>query len=66
MYLRGITHVETNNSVAARPFDKGSYPIYIPRVNRIPEKHGANVTLFMIGDDAKTYDPLNTNRLTQI
>lgn len=55
MYLRGITHVKTNESVAALTFDDGPHPVYTPRVLSILEKHGASATFFMIGESASKY-----------
>lgn len=50
-----VTHVETDEPVAALTFDDGPHPVYTPRVLDILAKHGARATFFMVGINARNY-----------
>ncbi len=50
-----ITHVETNEPVAALTFDDGPHPVYTPRVLSILKQHEAGATFFMVGKYARRY-----------
>lgn len=55
MRHRVLTHVETQDPVAALTFDDGPHPVYTPQVLRILDKHGAKATFFMVGEAASQY-----------
>jgi peptidoglycan-N-acetylglucosamine deacetylase len=50
-----ITHVETQDCVAALTFDDGPHPVDTPRVLNILEKYDTSATFFMVGEAAKRY-----------
>lgn len=50
-----ITHVSTQDTVAALTFDDGPHPESTPRLLDILEKHQAHVTFFMVGEAAQQY-----------
>ena len=50
-----ITHVETQEHVAALTFDDGPDPEYTPRLLDILKRHRAKGTFFMIGEAAAKY-----------
>jgi peptidoglycan-N-acetylglucosamine deacetylase len=56
--LGTITHVATQDPVAALTFDDGPHPEYTPRLLEILEKHHAHATFFMLGEAAKKYPNL--------
>jgi len=54
--VRGtITHVLTEEPVAALTFDDGPDPVFTPRLVDILERHGARGTFFMVGKSAERY-----------
>lgn len=53
-----ITHVSTQDAVAALTFDDGPHPEYTPRLLDILERHQARVTFFMLGETAQRYPDL--------
>jgi len=53
-----ITHVETEEAVAALTFDDGPHPVYTPRLLDILARHRARATFFMIGENAARYPDL--------
>lgn len=50
-----ITHVSTQDPVAALTFDDGPHPETTPRLLDILEKHQAHATFFMVGEAAQRY-----------
>ena len=52
---RLITHVETDQPVAALTFDDGPHPEYTPSLLHILEKHSVKATFFMLGISANQY-----------
>jgi peptidoglycan/xylan/chitin deacetylase (PgdA/CDA1 family) len=50
-----ITHVETQEEVAALTFDDGPHPEYTPRLLEILERHEARATFFMVGEAAQRH-----------
>lgn len=50
-----ITHVATQESVAALTFDDGPHPEFTRRLLEILEKHHARATFFMVGQAARRY-----------
>jgi peptidoglycan/xylan/chitin deacetylase (PgdA/CDA1 family) len=53
-----ITHVSTNEPLAALTFDDGPDPLYTPRVLEILQKHRAQATFFMVGQTALRHPDL--------
>lgn len=53
-----ITHVATQDPVAALTFDDGPHPRYTPRILQILEKHQARATFFMVGEAAQKQQEL--------
>ena len=53
-----ITHVSTQDAVAALTFDDGPHPETTPRLLDILERHGAHATFFVIGEAAQRYPDL--------
>lgn len=53
-----ITHVETQDAVAALTFDDGPHPEFTPRLLDILERHQARATFFMIGESAQRHPEL--------
>jgi peptidoglycan/xylan/chitin deacetylase (PgdA/CDA1 family) len=51
--LGTVTHVVTQNPVAALTFDDGPHPEYTPRLLDILAKHGASATFFVVGESAQ-------------
>lgn len=56
--LGTITHVATQNAVAALTFDDGPHPEFTPRLLDILGKHRAQATFFMVGEAAQRYPEL--------
>jgi peptidoglycan/xylan/chitin deacetylase (PgdA/CDA1 family) len=50
-----LTHVETQEPVAALTFDDGPHPHYTPRLLQILAKHRVRATFFMVGEAACRY-----------
>jgi peptidoglycan-N-acetylglucosamine deacetylase len=50
-----ITHVATQQSVAALTFDDGPDPVYTPRLLDVLRTHHAKATFFMVGRAASKY-----------
>jgi len=50
-----ITHVQTDDPVAALTFDDGPHPVSTPRVLEILHRFGAKATFFMIGQKARKH-----------
>jgi len=50
-----ITHVETDDPVAALTFDDGPHPVYTPRLLRILENYEVRATFFMVGEFASRH-----------
>lgn len=50
-----ITHVSTQDAVAALTFDDGPHPGFTPRLLDILERHQARATFFMVGEAAQRY-----------
>lgn len=50
-----ITHVHTQQPVAALTFDDGPHPEYTPRLLDILQKHQARATFFMVGQSAQQH-----------
>lgn len=48
-----VTHVSTQEPVAALTFDDGPHPEFTPRLLEILQKHGARATFFMVGRSAE-------------
>lgn len=53
-----VTHVSTQDNVAALTFDDGPHPVYTPRLLDILERHGARATFFMVGKSASMHPDL--------
>lgn len=53
--LGTITHVATDQPVAALTFDDGPHPEYTPRILDILEKYHAHATFFMLGENAQRH-----------
>jgi peptidoglycan/xylan/chitin deacetylase (PgdA/CDA1 family) len=53
-----ITHIETQEPVAALTFDDGPHPEFTPRLLKILDRYGARATFFMVGEAAKKYPGL--------
>lgn len=53
-----ITHVSTQDAVAALTFDDGPHPKFTPCLIDILKKHNARATFFMIGKAAERYPEL--------
>ena len=53
-----ITHVATQDPVAALTFDDGPHPRYTPRLLEILEKYQARATFFMVGEAAQKQQEL--------
>ncbi len=53
-----ITHVSTQDSVAALTFDDGPHPEFTPRLLDVLERHQARATFFMVGEAAQQYPDL--------
>jgi hypothetical protein len=56
--LGTITHVITDQSVAALTFDDGPDPHYTPLVLKVLAKHHAKATFFMVGERVLQYPDL--------
>ena len=50
-----VTHVATDERVAAITFDDGPHPDYTPRLLDILEQHNARGTFFIVGKNAQRY-----------
>jgi peptidoglycan-N-acetylglucosamine deacetylase len=50
-----ITHVETQDEVAALTFDDGPHPEYTPRLLQVLERFQARATFFMVGEAAQRH-----------
>lgn len=50
-----ISHVATNEPVAALTFDDGPHPTFTPRLLQVLAKHGAHATFFMLGAMAQRH-----------
>ena len=58
-YLLGtITHVSTEQPIAALTFDDGPHPEYTPRLLEILERYRAHATFFMVGRAASQHQDL--------
>ena len=53
--METLTHVETQDPVAALTFDDGPHPEYTPRLLQILEKYQARATFFMVGEAVNRY-----------
>ena len=53
-----ITHVATQDPVAALTFDDGPHPRYTPRLLEILEKYQSRATFFMVGEAAQKQQEL--------
>ena len=53
-----ITHVSTQDAVAALTFDDGPHPEFTPRLLDILERHQAHATFFMVGEAAQQHPDL--------
>jgi peptidoglycan/xylan/chitin deacetylase (PgdA/CDA1 family) len=53
-----ITHVSTQDAVAALTFDDGPHPEFTPRLLDILERHQAHATFFMVGKSAQQHPDL--------
>ncbi|MBA4373999.1 MAG: polysaccharide deacetylase family protein [Thermodesulfovibrio sp.] len=53
-----ITHVETQDRVAALTFDDGPHHRYTPRLLSILERHNAKATFFVVGEAASLHPDL--------
>lgn len=53
--LGTITHVETDEPIAALTFDDGPHPLNTPRLLEILQNHKARATFFMVGKCAERY-----------
>lgn len=56
--LGTVTHVETDDTVAALTFDDGPHPETTPQVLDVLKKHRARATFFMLGEAAQNYPDL--------
>ena len=56
--LGTVTHVDTDERVAALTFDDGPHPDYTPRLLDILEQHNAHGTFFIVGKNAQRYPEL--------
>jgi len=56
--LGSITHVATNEAVAAITFDDGPHPVDTPRVLDVLARYRAQATFFMVGKYAQRYPQL--------
>ena len=50
-----ISHVTTNEPVAALTFDDGPHPLFTPKLLQVLTKHGAHATFFMLGTMARRH-----------
>lgn len=50
-----ITHVSTQDAVAALTFDDGPYSEFTPRLLNILERHQARATFFVVGEAAQRH-----------
>lgn len=53
-----VTHVDTQQRVAALTFDDGPHPVYTPRILMVFDKHRTRGTFFMVGAAAEKYPHL--------
>ena len=56
--IGSVTHVRTDETMAALTFDDGPDPIWTPRVLEVLERHGAQATFFMLGQRAAAHPEL--------
>jgi len=59
--LGTITHVETDERVAALTFDDGPHPDFTPRLLDVLKRHQARATFFMLGQAATAYPAIVRN-----
>jgi len=52
-FLGTITHVHTEEPVAALTFDDGPHPVYTPNLLKLLDKYQARATFFMVGEAAQ-------------
>ncbi len=57
-WLGTVTHVATQEKVAALTFDDGPHPEFTPRLLKILERHQAKATFFVVGKSAQQYPEL--------
>jgi peptidoglycan/xylan/chitin deacetylase (PgdA/CDA1 family) len=57
-FVGTLTHVETQEPVAALTFDDGPYPDSTPRLLEILSRHRAKATFFMLGQQAERHPDL--------
>ncbi|MBE9479400.1 MAG: polysaccharide deacetylase family protein [Chloroflexi bacterium] len=53
-----ITHISTDDTVAALTFDDGPDPRFTPRLLEILESYGTKAAFFMVGENANRYPEL--------
>lgn len=53
--LGTVTHVATDEPLAALTFDDGPHPLYTPRLLDVLARHGARATFFVVGEQARRH-----------